>query len=203
MMAPPQISIADARRVLRVAAGVDAAQLRRAFHTAVLRAHPDRPGGDIAAFSLVMEAYGRLRNAAAAPQPVTPPPPPADTLTITPLRAMRDGLRNGDIVEGQRVAIRNEPGLQVRGHDLWITVPAQAATLAQGGRLTLDTPFGERVVWITRKRSGRNLIRLPDGGLPARGPHPQGDLYVRLSPQAPAESAAYAQRRRFAATWAA
>jgi len=78
------------------------------------------------------------------------------------------------------------------------------ALLDQGGRVSLETPLGPRDVWITRKASARGLIRLAGDGLPARGRHRQGDLFIRL--QAASETASSAARtllRRFAAAWAA
>ena len=50
----------------------------------------------------------------------------------------------------------------------------------------------------------RRLVRLGGQGLPARGAHGQGSLFIRLVPDTGApESAARAQLRRFAAAWAA
>lgn len=118
------------------------------------------------------------------------------------------GLRSGDRLraggEVLTVAVRGDGRLIVRGNDLWITAILDRALLDQGGRVSLDTPLGSREVWITRKASARGLIRLAGDGLPARGRHRQGDLFIRL--QAASETASSAARtllRRFAAAWAA
>lgn len=118
------------------------------------------------------------------------------------------GLRQGDRLraggEILTVALRGEGPLIVRGNDLWITVRLESSLLDQGGRVRLDTPLGARDVWITRKASARGLIRLTGEGLPARGPHRQGDLFIRLQPASEtASSAARTLLRRFAAAWAA
>lgn len=65
----------EARRVLNVAEGADAAALRRAFHAAVKAAHPDH-GGDAARLRRVLEAHRLLcaliEARAAAPRPQAP-----------------------------------------------------------------------------------------------------------------------------------
>jgi curved DNA-binding protein len=59
-------------------------------------------------------------------------------------------------------------------------------------------------VWISTKAAARGLVRLPGQGLPARGPHPAGDLFLRLEVLGDgAESAARSQLKRFWAAWAA
>ena len=76
--------------------------------------------------------------------------------------------------------------------------------LAEGGRIALDTPLGRRVVWITKKAGERGLVRLVGQGLPARGRHRQGHLFLRLAPQeTKADTAARTLLRRFTAAWAA
>ncbi len=118
------------------------------------------------------------------------------------------GLRHGDRLraggEILTVALRGEGPLIVRGDDLWITVRLETSLLDQGGRVRLDTPLGPKDVWITRKASARGLIRLTGEGLPARGRHRQGDMFLRLQPAGEtASSAARTLLRRFAAAWAA
>ena len=51
----------------------------------------------------------------------------------------------------------------------------------------------------------RKLVRLVGQGLPARGQHRRGHLFLRLAPAkaGQADSAARALLRRFAAAWAA
>ena len=118
------------------------------------------------------------------------------------------GLRNGDRLraggEVLTIAVRGDGQLIVRGDDLWITAVLDRGLLDQGGRVSLDTPLGPREVWITRKASARGLIRLAGDGLPARGRHRQGDMFIRLQPASEtASSAARTLLRRFAAAWAA
>ena len=118
------------------------------------------------------------------------------------------GLRAGDKVRAGdaefEVALRGDGQMLVRGDDLWITVPLDPRLLAEGGRVALETPLGRRVVWITKKAGERGLVRLVGQGLPARGRHRQGHLFLRLTVAAgEANSAARTLRRRFAAAWAA
>ncbi|MFZ3007652.1 MAG: DnaJ C-terminal domain-containing protein, partial [Phenylobacterium sp.] len=118
------------------------------------------------------------------------------------------GMRAGDTVRvgdtELEVAIRGDGEMLVRGDDLWITVRIEPRLLAEGGRIGVETPLGRRVVWITKKACERGLIRLVGQGLPSRGRHRQGHLFLRLSANAATgDSAARAQLRRFAAAWAA
>lgn len=222
-----------ARELLGVAPLASAADLRRAFREAAKRAHPDRPGGSPERFREVTEAYHRLQGPPRSTrerivQPPAPRPEPvASTLEITPQLALAGGavdhpaadgrklritlpagLRTGDQVragaETLSVLVRAEGDMLVRGDDLWITVPVAPRTLAEGGRVTLETPLGRRIVWITKKAAERGLVRLVGQGLPARGAHGQGHLFLRLAPKAgEAHSAAGRLLRRFAAAWAA
>lgn len=156
-----------------------------------------------------------------------PAPHDASTLSLTPHHALHGGhlehrvhdgrrlkitvpagLRHGDRLraggEILTVALRGDGRLIVRGNDLWITARLEPSLLDQGGRVTVDTPLGQRDVWITRKASARGLIRLTGEGLPARGRHRQGDMFIRLQPASEtASSAARTLLRRFTAAWAA
>lgn len=153
--------------------------------------------------------------------------PDVGTLSLTPNLAIRGGQVEHEIADGRRlritvpaglrsgdrlraggevltVAVRGDGQLIVRGNDLWITAHLDRAMMDQGGRVRVATPLGPREVWITRKASARGLIRLAGEGLPARGRHRQGDMFIRL--QAASETASSAARtllRRFAAAWAA
>ena len=119
------------------------------------------------------------------------------------------GARHGErlrVAGGFKVAVRIavDETLQVRGSDLWITSQVAAYLLDHGGRAVVQTPLGEKALWISGKIAERRLIRLEGQGLPARGPHSQGCLFVRLASDAGApESPARAQLRAFAAAWAA
>jgi len=220
------MSVSDARALLGVGAAADPADVRRAFRTAAKSAHPDRTGGE--PFHRLVEACRRLEQATGIAW--TNPIPPRDEpgkLYISPVMAwgggwaehrtadgrrfrvrLPVGLRNGDELraEGEmlEVVVRNEPDIQVRGHDLWMTVSVPPSTLMDGGRIAVVTPIGRRVLWVTQRAGERRLLRAPGLGLPARGRHPQGHLFVRLAPRmGPLDSAARALLRRFSATWAA
>jgi len=118
------------------------------------------------------------------------------------------GLRTGDNVRAGgaslTVAITSDAAMLVRGDDLWISVTVDPRTLVEGGRIALETPIGRRIVWVTRKAGERGLVRVVGQGLPARGSHPEGHLFVRLAAKrGQADSAARALLRRFTAAWAA
>lgn len=229
--APPMTAQA-ARALLGVKPGASPAELRRAFREAAKQAHPDRPGGSPERFREATAAYHHLQHLAHAPrdgfaQPPVPAAPAPGELSIGPAVALAGGtadhrladgrtirltlpagLRTGDTVragtEALKVAVRGEAGMLVRGDDLWITVPVAPRTLTEGGRVALDTPIGRRIVWITRKAAERGLVRLVGQGLPARGGHAQGSLFLRLAPEpSRTDSAARTLLRRFAAAWAA
>ena len=78
------------------------------------------------------------------------------------------------------VSIMPEPGAEVRGDDLWMTVPVSEAFLKSGGRLEVTTPLGRRSLWISRSSATRGLFRAPGEGLPATETRPRGHLYLRL-----------------------
>jgi curved DNA-binding protein len=150
-----------------------------------------------------------------------------DTLSVPPLLAMTGGSLDHRLADGRRIrialpaglragdrlraggvefeiAVRGDGQMMVRGDDLWITVAVEPHMLAEGGRVALDTPLGRRVVWITRKAGERGLVRLVGQGLPARGRHRQGHLFLRLAPQErKTDTAARTLLRRFTAAWAA
>lgn len=220
----------SARARLGVGPGADEHALRAAFREAAKRDHPDRPGGDPAAFREVMEAYRFLRGqtpdpAAFVPAPVAPPPRKS-ALEIPPEVAVLGGLAQVEARDGRRLRIHLPAGLRpgeqvraggeafevlvrgdgavVRGDDLWITAQVDPAVLTDGGRVAVVTPRGERTVWVSREAGARALVRLPGEGLPAREDHRQGDLFVRLAAgTARAESPARTLLRQFAAAWAA
>jgi len=217
---------ADARAILGLPPDAGPETLIGAFRAAVKATHPDRPGGDANRFRAVLEAYRLLQSAW---EPPTSPQPPLGgaIVDVAPLLAMTGGdvwavlasgrrvrtsiapgVREGEVLQvaGKplRVRIPADATMQVRGSDIWITATVAQNLLAEGGRAVLQTPLGRKAVWITRKIAERRLIRLPGRGLPARDEHPQGDLFIRLTPGAGApESAARAQLRKFAAAWAA
>ena len=222
------MSLSEARALLGVGADAGQADVRQAFRTAAKSAHPDRTGGAAEPFQRLVEACRRLEHATgvAWPNPIPPRDEPGK-LYITPLMAwgggfaehrtpdghrlrirLPVGLRNGDEVRADgeilEVVVRNEAEMLVRGHDLWMTIAVPPATLVDGGRIAVVTPIGRRVLWVTKRAGERRLLRAPGLGLPARGRHPQGHLFVRLAPRTgPLDSAARALLRRFSAAWAA
>lgn len=221
-----------ARRTLGVKPRADAATLSAAFRDAARRTHPDREGGDAAAFREVLEAYRFLRRDQ-RPDPIVFIPAKVEKAAPREPRveiAARVALFGGDAfvtaADGRRLRLKLEPGLRpgqtvragkerfvvevrdeavtVRGDDLWITHAVDEAVLTDGGRLTIDAPCGRRSFWINRKTAARRLVRLPGDGLPAVGGRRQGDLFIRLTAGgAPAETPAQVLLRRFAAAWAA
>jgi curved DNA-binding protein len=230
-MSRRQLSVAQqsACILLGVSPDADEHDLRAAFREAAKIAHPDRPTGDAERFRAVLDAYHLLQNKASTPALYDPQPlePQAETLNIHPEIALGGGavlspawngkrirltlpagLRNDDLVRAGerifRVFIVAADDMQVRGDDLWLTAAVDPKVLETGGRVSVETPLGRRIVWITDRAGQRGLVRLPGQGLPARSGHPRGDLFLRLEPAAQInESAARALLRRFAAAWAA
>lgn len=226
---PPDMSLKMAREVLGVSSASTPVEVRRAFRAAAKRAHPDS-GGDERVFRQVLEAYQRLQDPLSdrfVQTPVRPRATPDPDLEISPLVSMNGGdvdhrlpdgtlirialppgLRSGDKVRAGGVElcvyIRAADGVLVRGDDVWLTVKVSPATLRKGGRITLETPFGRRIVWVDQKAAERGLVRLEGQGLPARGQRGKGHLFLRLAATpGMADSAALSLLRRFAAAWAA
>ncbi len=218
----------SARERLGVAPGADEHALRAAFREAAKRNHPDRPGGDAALFRETMDAYRFLRGEAPEPVAFIPPPrmPAKLVIEIPPEIAIVGGLAMVDAADGRRTRVPLPPGMRpgetinvagetfeivvrgdgaiVRGDDLWITARVDPELLRDGGRVAVDTPRGERMLWVSRKAAARALVRLPGEGLPAREDRRQGDLFVRLAAgEARAEGPARRMLRQFAAAWAA
>ncbi len=229
MRSDSPLTAAQAREILGVGLLATPQELRRAFRDQAKLAHPDRPGGGSERFRAVVEAYQRLNRPPpdSIIQPPAPRPSGPETLSLTPLMALRGGalrhrlrdgrlidirlppgLRAGDLVRAGRdllsVTVAGDPAVMLRGDDLWITVPVDPRTLAEGGRIALDTPLGRRIVWVTRRAAERGLVRIVGQGLPARGGHPKGCLFIRLTAQRRStDSAARTLLRRFTAAWAA
>jgi len=227
-----EMTLSEARALLGVKAAASAADIRAAFRARAKTAHPDRSGGEAEAFRKLVAAYRQLEPAAhglerAREHGAPARPRSGRDLEITPVMAWSGGsvehrtadgrtlrirlpvgLRNGDVIkageEKLTVAIRSQDGMMVRGDDLWLTVQVQQRTLDEGGRVPVVTPIGRRILWVTKKAGERRLVRAPGLGLPARGRHPEGALFVRLAPKTgPLDSAARNLIRRFTAAWAA
>lgn len=222
----------QARKLLGLTPDAGPEKLAGAFREAAKRVHPDLAGGDADAFRQVLEAYRLLQRQPAPPPPrrAIPPAPVQvrpQVLEISPLVAAQGGavetsvggrivradlpagLRDGDQVRvaGAVLPVRIAGGFEalVRGDDLWLTVRLPAALLAEGGRAHVETAVGRRTVWISRQAAGRRLLKLAGQGLPARGDHAAGHLFLRLEAdaEAPADSPARTLLKRFAAAWAA
>jgi curved DNA-binding protein len=228
-MSAPKLTADQARAILGLAPDASPHAVIGAFRAAAKEAHPDRPGGDAAKFRDILAAYRLLQSLPRLPAVVLaePVPPAEPHVEIAPLTALLGGEAEAVLADGRRVRARipagarhgeavsvgaqavkvrigAESAIQVRGSDLWVTVEVAPGVLDQGGRAAVPTPLGEKVLWISRKIAERGLVRLEGQGLPARGSHPQGSLFIRLIPETGApESAAREQLRRFAAAWAA
>ena len=228
--APYEMTADVARALLGLPADAGPETLTTAFREAAKRAHPDVAGGDAVRFRQIVAAY-RLLQRLPPPRAIRFPPVPAtprtERLQISALVAMQGGavettaggrtvrarlpagLREGDTVRVGAallpVSILGDFEALVRGHDLWLTVRLPAQLLADGGRASIETSIGRRTVWISRQAAERRLLRLAEQGLPARGAHPAGHLFLRLEADAEtrAESPARTLLRRFAASWAA
>ncbi len=220
----------EAWRILGVPPGLDGASLRRAFLEAVKASHPDRPGGDAARLRAVVAAYALLKSppGLAAPSPSRAAAPLARPLVITPAQAVMGGsaiielsgerqvrvqlpagLRHGDRVriDGRplAVSVRAEAGAAVLGDHLCLTVEVEPDVLRHGGRITVSSPTGDHIVWVSRTAAGRGFVRVTGLGLPARAGHARGHLFVRLRPTSARtpERASRDLLRRFTAAWAA
>ena len=221
------ISVREALSVLGLGSNADPRGLRRAYLRAVKAAHPDKPGGDAERLRVVIEAYEVLRSR--PPPAVGPPPRPASQrLEITPTEAVVGGVRSVMLDGVGEAAVRLPPGLRtgdrvgvsgvamivivagrdgaaVVGDHLCLTVQVDPAVMAVGGCLEVSTPTGNRQIHLTRQDVLRGLVRAAGGGLPARGRHAQGHLFVRLEVAAAGrfETPSRSLLRRFAAAWAA
>lgn len=103
-----------------------------------------------------------------------------------------------------RINVAIEPGVQVRGDDLWLDLSAPPHELEDGARLEIDTPRGRRAFMAPRLTDTGGLVRLKGEGLPARGRHRPGDLIVRVTlDDSSEESVSRRLLRRFSARWAA
>ena len=113
----------------------------------------------------------------------------------------------GDILI--HIAVQAAKGVAIRGDDLWLEVSASPGQVKPGARFEVDTPRGRRSLVAPEGALEGRPIRLKGQGLPARGPHPAGDLILklRLGPAAPEaaakEPASKKLLRRFSARWAA
>ena len=200
--------------------GGDAAKLRRVIEAyEVLRAKP-----------VDEEAPSRAPEPRSArpSRPARSPEPSSQGLEITPTEAVVGGTRTVSLDGVGEVAVHLPPGLRVGdlvavsgvamtvsisggqggaivGNHLCLTIQVDRAILASGGDVEVKTPRGPLKVRISRQDASRSLVRVAGRGLPARGRHDQGDLFIKLEPLAAEgfETPARVLLRRFAASWAA
>lgn len=180
----------------------------------------------IAAYRLIQSSGGG--RAALAP-PVQPPATPP-VVGLTPLEALTGteaivnlgarrlkvrapaGLRTGEHLRLKGagddgadlylpVLIRPTDGLATLGSDLFMRWNASPRLLADGGRIEIQTHAGPRSAWITPGLQAPVRLRLRGLGLPARGAHQAGHLFVTLIPCEDAPSAAEDLLARFTRVW--
>ncbi len=241
----------QARQLLGLSHGADAASIDRAYRAAVKAAHPDREGGDAELLRRVIDAHRLLKSLievrlnfapatreppAAPARPAAPKPagPHSLSLQIAVSEAMFGGERRIGIPDGGqldvrlpaglrageslrlagagpdgrdvmlRITVAVEPGLHIRGDDLWLDLSAPPHELSEGSRLEIDTPRGRRAFLAPKAVETGAMVRLKGEGLPSRGRHPMGDLIVRLTlDDASGETVSQRLLRRFSARWAA
>jgi curved DNA-binding protein len=161
------------------------------------------------------------------------PPPRSQRLDVSVCEALFGGERRIDVGEGRfldvrlppglragetlrlagagpdgadvlmQVTMAGEPGLAVRGHDVWLDVAVDHQLMAAGSPLEADTPRGRRTFQAPTAGDKSGLVRLRGEGLPARGAHPPGDLVLRITTGSAEEPLAKRLLRRFSARWAA
>lgn len=182
---------------------------------------------DVIAAWHVIQAEGPVRPALAPPLRRTAPLP---TLSIDPMLALNGGpvttrhrgrtfrltlpagLRAGEHVrlkgagrdDGDlflAVRIRAADGLSVLGDDLFMQADVAPRVLQDGGRVEVLTRAGPRNAWVVAGLEPPVRLRLKGLGLPARGRHGQGHLFITLTPAEEAPSAAEHLLDRFARVW--
>lgn len=228
----PSLTVAEARAALGLDGAAHGEALTAAFRRAVKAARPDLPGGSEAAFRRAIEAHALLKRldaplALPAPARRRALPP---TVAISPADALKGGqavikvgtrrfrarfgpgLRTGDRLRLKgagrdgadlylAVVIRGCASLSAVGDDLFMTAPVPRQVLRDGGRIEIETHAGRRSAWLVPDHPTLRL-KLRDLGLPARGAHRRGHLFVSLTPVEDAPSAAEDLRHRFARVWA-
>jgi DnaJ-class molecular chaperone len=94
------------------------------------------------------------------------------------------GGKAGDLYLRLRVA--PHPTFERKGQDLHSTVPLPVPTAVLGGEVDVPTMSGKTVrLKIPASTQNGQVFRLKGYGMPARGSHPQGDLYGRIEVQVP------------------
>ncbi len=120
------------------------------------------------------------------------------------------GLQSGDTVrfgaQGEHhlvIEVTPHPGAELRGSDLWLQVSVSPEFAREGGRMEVETPFGQRHFWVSRTSAARGVFRSPGDGLPAQGSRAKGHLYLKFElDDSLAQKGSSSLLRRFAAAWA-
>lgn len=99
------------------------------------------------------------------------------------------------------ILIRSGEGLTVLGDDLHMTWDTSRRLLSDGGRIEIETHAGLQAAWVTAGLAEPVRLRLRGLGLPARGRHRQGHLFVHLTPGEDVPSAAEDLLARFTRVW--
>jgi len=200
----------DAERLGRVLEAhkllVKLAKVRTVFAAARTTAAPPpppRPPPRILRLSIdLAEAiFGGQRPVEAAPGRRLQVRLPAGVRSGEQLRLKGAGDDGSDVLV--RVDLRLEPGVSLKGQDIWLEVSAPARRLREGQKLEVDTPRGRRAFAAPKTIEEEALVRLKGEGLPARGRHPQGDLILRLKLAPEPRPGARELLKRFSARWAA
>jgi DnaJ-class molecular chaperone len=94
------------------------------------------------------------------------------------------GGRSGDLY--LRLRLTPHPTFERKGQDLHTTVAVPVPTAVLGGEVEVPTMAGKTVrLKIPAFTQNGQIFRLKTYGMPARGTHPQGDLYARVEAQVP------------------
>lgn len=92
------------------------------------------------------------------------------------------------------VHIRPHAQLERKGRDLFLEVPITVGEALSGATITVPTPTGEVKVKIPSGSQSGKKLRLKGKGIPDPKGQQDGDLYVKLLIQIPAESSERARR---------
>jgi DnaJ-class molecular chaperone len=92
------------------------------------------------------------------------------------------------------VHIHPHPKLERKGKDLFLEVPITVGEALTGGTITVPTPSGEVKLKIPPGSQSGQQLRLKGKGVPETKGQPEGDLYVKLLIQIPAEASDRARR---------
>ena len=110
----------QARELLGLPPGADAAALARAYRIAVKAAHPDLAGGDDERLRKVIEAHKVLKSLGEARMNFTPSPPAREakpatesfSLKVTLREALSGGRRRVTVASGRALTVRLPKGLR-------------------------------------------------------------------------------------------